>query len=472
MLVLATLSAVAALGLATARSADGPVAASDSQRYAPHTDGLSELLANVDAHPGLRAAAAAAEAAALRVGAVRSPASFNFEVSLQRLAVEPASDPLPPPFDELFEVDERSQSASLSVLMRPFVLGDLRDLLDQRQIDLERAELALREARAGLEARALRAAAGVLLAERGVTLARDGEALAEQGLQATRTRHGVGAASDIELRRAELALADAERGRARAERQLASAEAGLRQLAGEARLQELPALEPVLGPPPELIRAALDVALAEVGARNQARGLLPTAQAGYTWLFDDGDSLTLGLESRTLQPALTYATGSGAGAAGGVGGIGGIGGIPDDVGDLDGAFPTVRGSFTVGISWSFSPQAALEREASERQVEAAIAALAAAHDRATLRLQSDIDALALSRDALYLAELERTIAADEAAAAARRYETGVISPLERDQALLSMASAELAWWSSRVDHFSTVLDTYVAYAIPLSEVLE
>ncbi len=452
---------VLAVGLALAASAQaGGAVGSDL-----HDGDVAALLAGVTEHPGLRAATAAAEAAALRVGAVRSPLTLNLDVNLQRLQVEPASDPLPDPFDDLFAIDEASERATLTAVLRPFVTGDLLDLLDQRRLDLERAELTLRETRANLEAQALRVAAGVLLAERGLALARDGAGLSERALAATRNRHASGAASDLELRRSEIQLADAERGVARAERQLAAAEAGLRQLAGDARLSDVPTLEPVLGAPPDLIRAALDVALAEVAARNQARGLLPTVQAGYTWLGDDGDSLTLGLESRTLQPSISYASGGGAPGAG----ANGPGGIAGD-GALEGITPSVRGSLTVGIAWSVSPQTFLETEASNRQLAAAVAGLAAAHDRAELQRRSDRDAFASASAALDLAELERALAVDDAAAAAARYEAGLIGSLERDQSVLSLAQAELGWWAARVDLLGAVLDTYVAYAIPISEV--
>ncbi len=424
--------------------------------------GLEALLAAVAEHPGLRAAEAAADAAALRATAVRSPASLQLDVQAQRLRVEEPSDPLPPPFDELFAIDDATDRATLTAVLRPFVAGELRDLLDQRLLDLERAELTVRETRATLETQAVRAAAGLLLAERGVSLAGDALALSARALDATRTRHAAGAASDLDLRRSELALADAERGLASAERRRAAAEAGLAQLVGPARLTELPTLEPVLGAPPELIRAALDVALAEVGARNQGRSLLPTVQAGYTWIGDDGDSLTLGMESRSWQPSLSYATGGAGAQAPGV--------APGGGDALDGITPSVRGSLTVGLSWTVSPQLALEREASRRQVDAAVAGLVAAHDRAALQRRGDSDALADARAALVMAALERDLAIEEATTAALRFEAGLIGALERDQATLTLAQAELGWWAARIDALNAVLDTYVRNAIPLSEV--
>lgn len=427
--------------------------------------GLAALLAAVAQHPGLRAADAAADAAALRADAVRSPVSLRLDLESQRLLVEDASDPLPPPFDDLFAIDDATDRLTLSAVLRPFVAGELRDLLDQRLLDLERAELTLRETRATLEAQAVRAAAGTLLAERGVALAADARDLTDRALAATRTRHASGAASDLDLRRAELQLADAERSLARAERQLAAAEAALRQLVGDERISDLPELTPVLGAPPDLVRAALDLALADVGARNQGRALLPTVQAGYTWLGDDGDSVTLGLESRSWQPSLTYATGGG-GAQAGAGAGGMVGGDA-----LEGLTPSVRRSLTVGVSWTISPQVSLERDASRRQLDAAVAALEAAHDRAALQRRADGDALADARAAMVQADLERTLAIEEAAAAALRFDAGLISALERDQAVLALAQAELGWWAARVDALGAVLDTYVAYAIPLSEVL-
>jgi len=420
--------------------------------------GLSSLLAAVEQHPGLRAANAAADAAALRADAVRAPFSLNVEVSLQRLQVEPASDPLPDPFDTLFDIDSATERATISALLRPLLVGDLRDLFDQRQLELERAELTVRETRATLETQALRAAAGLLLAERGEALAGDALALSQAALSAAQLRFERGAASDFDLRRAELQVGDAERGLARAQRQRAAAEAALEQLVGAARLAEIPELEPVLAAPPDLIRAVIDLSLAEIGARNQSRALAPTVQAGYTWIGDDGDTLTLGLESRTLQPSLSYTPNTS--------------GLSNDSDDpLAGTAPTVRGSFNLAIAWSISPQAALGREASTRQVAAAAAALEAAHDRAALQLRAERDALADAERGLALAELERALAIDETAAAAQRYAAGLISALERDQAQLALAQAELGWWSARVELLGAILDTYAAYAIPLSEVV-
>jgi outer membrane protein len=464
--LLRTLALVAALA-AGAASAQGAAEASleglgalDLLRFAQATT----------THPGLRAAAASTEAARLRVAAVHAPITLSVAYEYRRLTIDPATDPLPPPFDELFAVDETSDSLTLSAAFRPFLVGDLRDLGDTRLAELERSELALRETRAGLEAQAVNAAVGVLLGERAVRLAGEGVALARRTAEATELRWQQGSATELERRRAALRVDDAERAQAAALRQVQNADDALTRLVGTARLRAIPDLEPRYDVPPELIRASLDVAMAELALRAQSRALLPTVQAGYTWLFaDDGGSLTLGLESRTLQPSLSYATGGG-GLGGGLGG-GGLGGIGGTGGIPDGAIPTVRGAFSIGVSWTFSPQAALERDAAASTVEAAAGALAAAHDRAQAQRRALESGLAGAEEMLALARLELDLVRDERRAAEARFESGLIGPLELDAARLAEEQAELDLQRASADRLGAVLDFYTTYAIALSEVL-
>lgn len=425
------------------------------------TDGELGAFARMTAiHPGLRAAAASTEAARLRVAAVSSPVTLSVSYEYRRLRVDPATDPLPPPFDDLFAVDETSDSLSLSAGFRPFLVGDLRDLADSRLADLERAELALRETRATLEAQAVNAAVGLLLAERGALLAERSLELARTTETATLRRFEGGAATELERLRATLRVEDAVRARAGALRQIASLEDSLTRLVGGARLAAVPDLDPTFDVPPELIRASLDVALAELSLRAQGRALLPTVQAGYTWLFDDDGSLTLALESRTLQPSLTYAT---PGASGGGLGLGGLAPV--------GATPTVRGSLSIGVTWTISPQAVLERDAAAATLEATAAALAAAHDRAQAQRRALEAALAGADDAVALARLELDLVRDERRAADARFDAGVIGPLELEGAQLLEAQAELDLARALAARLGAVLDFYTFYALPLSEVL-
>jgi hypothetical protein len=85
--------------------------------------------------------AALADAAALRADAVRAPFTLSAQVDLRRLTVDPATDPLPPPFDDLFAVDAATDAVTLQLVLRPFLVGDLADLGDQRGLEVERGAL-------------------------------------------------------------------------------------------------------------------------------------------------------------------------------------------------------------------------------------------------------------------------------------------------------------------------------------------
>jgi len=447
--LLATLLAGAAMGQGAAASVD--VADGDQ---------VAALLAALDGHPALEAVDALARAAALRADAVRAPIALSGQFDLQRLQVEPASDPLPPPFDDLFEVDEASDDLSVRLVLRPFLFGDLADLGDQRRLEAERADLQARETRAGLEAQAVEAALGVWLADLGVSLAEDGLALAELAEAGALRRAEAGGASALEVGRAELARREAAAALRDARRQRDLAVARSASLVGDQRLDGPFALTPVLGTTPDVLRATLDLALADVGMRNAERALLPTLQAGYTWLLEDGGTVTVGLESRTLQPAIGYATGGAGGAGGGL----------QDLAP-EGTSPTVRGVLSVSLSWSFSPQAFLETEAVRQQRTAADAGLAGAVDRANLTQQALEAALLASATGVELAELELDLATLERDAVDARYAAGGASELERLQAHLQWRQAVLGHARARVDALASVLDTYTTYAIPLSEVL-
>jgi len=464
----ATATLAASLALAAWLALAAPALAQGAAHGAPRTPSsatadpaqVAALLAAVADHPALRAVDALADAAALRATAVRAPLSLSAQVDVRRLTIEPASDPLPPPFDELFAIDAASESVSLRLVLRPFLFGDLADLGDQRDLEAERADLQARETRAGLEAQAVQAAMAAWLADLAVRLAEDGLALAELAEAGAVRRAEAGGASPVDVGRAELARREALAAARDARRQRDLAHARAASLAGAARLDGPFELAPVLGMTPDQMRAHLDLALAAIGARNAERGLWPTVQGGYSWLFDDGGSLTLGLESRTLQPALSYASGGTGANAGGLADL-----VPDRVA------PTVRGSLNVSIAWTFSPQAYLETDAVRRQLDAADAGLAAAAGRALLTRQALEASLLTSAARVELATLDLELTTLERDAADARFAAGGASELERLQAHLAWRQALLGHARSRVEHLGTVLDTYTAYAIPLSEVL-
>ena len=176
--------------------------------------------------------------------------------------------------------------------------------------------------------------------------------------------------------------------------------------------------------------------------------------------------MTVGLESRTLQPAVSYASGAGGAAAGGGGAGGGLDGLAPE-----GTAPTVRGVFAVSVAWSFSPQAYLETDALRLQRTAADAGLAAAIDRGNLTQQALEATVLTSAARIELAAFELELATLERDAAAARYAAGAASELERLQAHLQWRGAVLGHARARSERLSAVLDTYTAYAVPLSEVM-
>jgi hypothetical protein len=131
----------------------------------------------------------------------------------------------------------------------------------------------------------------------------------------------------------------------------------------------------------------------------------------------------------------------------------------------------VRGALNVGVAWTLSPQSALEAEAVRRQLDAAVAGLASAHDRARLGQRALQATLAAANDREALARLDLALRTLERDAADARFAAGAIGELERLQAHLGWRRAAFALATARVEALNAVLDTYRTYAQPLSEVL-
>lgn len=412
---------------------------------------LQALLAALNQHPALRSVALLAEAATRRTEAVRAPLEVSGQLEWQRRSVLQEGRTLSDAEMTRIGIDPTSNRFNGRLVMRPFLFGDLADLYDQRAIDAERAALQARETRASLEAQAVQAALGVWLSEFAVSLAEEALQLAELAEAATRQRATVGGASSLEVGRAELSRREAEANLRDARRNLELARARSDLLTPGARLDGPFELLPVIGTAPEVIRAGFDTALAEVAERNARRALFPTVQANVSWLYPAGNSLTLALESRTLQPALIYDSGSGSGSG-------------------DGSGPTVR-NVGIAISWTLALQATNEGNALLAQGEAVRSNLEGVLDRADLNEWSLTSALESANLRLELAALALTLAGLERDAADARFASGSISELERLQSHLQWRNALLGHARARLDQTSAILDTYIAYAIPLSEVL-
>ncbi len=401
---------------------------------------LAALPSAVDGHPGLLAAQASLAVAQLNRLGVDAPISLSADYSYSGFGYEDPGTPPPP---------GSSQQASVSATVRPFLFGDIRDLADQRDLDVLRAELALREARANLETQAIEAAVGLLLAQASLELADAGMALASASLAATQTRFDLGAAAQHDVDHAVQTRAVAEVGVLDARGDLALAEASLTALVGEVRLDDVPEIGPVQGTLPAVERSRYDVALAALALRNAERSLIPTIQATYTWNVDEDNTLSLSLESRTLQPTLSYrfsSTGSSAG-------------------------PQLQTSFSIGLGVTLGPELFTTLDAVRIQLQAAQGALLAAIERAALTDLSLQNSLEAAQRQLGLAQANRALEAQALEDSRTRVALGLASDLETDRAEFSLKQADLELFSAQFDVLRRTLDSHRSYAIPLSEVL-
>ena len=401
---------------------------------------LARLVSAVDGHPALAAARASLVAAQRRLQGVSDPISLSASYGYSGFLYEEPDPTLPP-----IELADGQQQISVDATLRPFLFGDLLDLADQRQVEVLRAALALREARANLESQAVEAATTLFLAQAGVELARSGVDLAADALSASGVRFERGAATAGELERARLSLAQAESRLRGAENDLHLAELSLELLVGPARLSDIPELEPVSGVPPDVERSRL---------RNAERGLIPTVQASYAWNLDVDNSLSISLESRTLQPTLGFQHSS----------LGGVGPTPSPG-------PALDATFSIGVGLTIGPELFRNLDATRDQRSAAEARLRADVERLPITELTLQNGLAAAERQLALAGRERDLAEADLSDVRARVDLGLATDLEAAQAGFSLSQAELALLSARLERLSRILDWYTSYAIPLSEVL-
>ena len=408
-------------------------------------------------HPALRAARASLEAARGLLDAARGPVSLNVSGGVSTFDRDAVA--FLPEIPGVLEFPDTRGRLSTDVTFRPLIFGDVADLVSQREGAFEDALLDYRATLTGLEAQALEAALGVGLAEESLELARRSAEFAENAAAATRRGLERGATTERALRDALATLQEAEDFKARAEAELSLARLTLTSLVGEtyaaagsapdpADLADLPLVD---GVPLEVRRAGLALGLAEVGSRSASRELYPTVQAGYTRNLDARSSLSLSLDSRTLQPSVGYDY--------------------DDPGR--GLLQnTVRGSFQVGFSLDLSPGAYEAADAAQARVEAARAGLQAAQERAALLREELENASSQARRALALTELRFRNAQQTFEEARMREELGLSTSLETLEALVALLEADVALRSARQGVLTSTLDVYEFYALPVSEVLE
>ena len=412
-------------------------------------EGLQTFLTPVKSYPSVQAAAAAFSAAQAQLDGAYDPVAVSLSAGFSAFDNDDIDvDPDTPGTQGL---PGTGGQFSTEVALRPFAFGDIKDLVDRRQVNVQQALLDYRNTLTSLEVQALEAALGVRLAENSLELAREGAALAETSLETTRLRLERGAATERDLRDAEANLQEAQNFAQRAESQLELARLRLRDLVGEVEAPELPELPLVDGTPLSVVQAQLSVALAEIGPRSATREVIPVVQAGYTFNMDDSNSLGVSVESRTLQPTVSY-----------------------EYQDPERTFPQTaqNGSFQAGISLNFSPSAFKAIEAAEDQLVAAQSSLNAAQNSATIQRQSLETELELAQRDLALEELQFRNAQADFEEAQRREELGLSTSVETQAQLLDLLEEDQELRAARQDVLNRTLDFYELYAIPVSEVIE
>lgn len=404
----------------------------------------------LDNHPSIVQSRLGLEAAQAQLRAIQSPISLNTQGGFSFFQNQPpASGAIcsqNPPACASLPSDGRQIQVGLS--FTPFAFGDIADAVNRAQLGVEQAALGLRNARAQLEATAVEGALRVRLARSGLELARVGQKLAQASLEATRIRAQRDAASAGEVRQAEAQVRSAAIQVSDAERSLAFARQGLTDLIGNADGVAPTLIVPQPQVSPQVKQAEFGASNARVQYDGAVRGVLPVLNASYTRNTSPNDSLSASINSRTLQPSISYSNTS-----------------------QTRTEPTVRqdGIFTIGFSANI-PLGVLDAlEAAQKQVDAANQAVEAA--RRNAKTQED-----LLRNQLQTAELNlasaiqgRSDAEKSLNEAKERERLGLTSPLSTLQAELGLAQAQLTLEQAQLSRASRILDLYRFYALPVSE---
>ncbi len=407
---------------------------------------LGPLLAPLGRHPAVRAALAAVRSARAQLGAAYDPVSLSATGGYSASDVSQIdTDPTTPGVQG---IQASGGSVSADLTLRPFVFGDVADQADQSRIKLHQAQLDLVDTVTGLQVQTVKAALGVRLAQDSLEVAREGERLARTALEATRTRYDKGGATVREVRDAEAGLAEAQGYVADAQGGLDLARLSLATLVGDVNVPELGGLDVPLpdGVALSVQRSRLSEQLANVGVRNARRSVYPVVQAGYTWNLDDQNSLGVSIESRTLQPKVSY-----------------------DFQDPGRSFPQdqIHGTFQVGVSASISPGVFQGLEATDAQLQAAKEGVDASVQAATVQKAQLDNALASARRALELARLKAKNARSTLEEAQKREGLGLDIPLATQRAALDLTQRTMDLSSARQNVLDAVLAYYGFFAQPL-----
>jgi outer membrane protein len=437
--------------------------AGEAPVLSPSSQNLATFLEAVKTNPAMLANQNLVEVAQAQLAAVYSPVSATVQGSYTTGSY---SFPDDVPQEVRDNIPTQTGSFSVGATLRPFVFGDLADLAEQRRIAVEQAKLTYQQTLADLEAQAIEAAANLQLAQLSLGLAQTGQDVAEAALESTQIRFERGAASEAEVRAAQERVNSADNQLQNAEAGVALAQQGLNLLVGDATLETLPTLAPAQGTPPDVRQAEFNVALATIGIGSSNRAFVPTVQASLAIPLDDSKSeVNFSLESRTLQPTVTYKYDNPKQTVGQGVPVPRVEGFPD-LGVDD-----VNYAFSVGVSATISAEQFNNVDAANKQLAAAQAGLTGAQDRAALTALTLSNSYQTAVRGLQLAQLTLSNAESTLTETKAREEAGLTIGLEVDQATLLVGQAELGVVSAEIETLKAILSTYKTYALPVSETL-
>ncbi len=415
----------------------------------PSESSLLIFLEAVKDHPGVRAARASLNATELNLHQAFDPVVLEGSATYGRLFIDGSH----PNADNL---EENAAQFSASLSFRPFPYGDIGDLVSQRKLDMEKARLNYRETLTNLEVQALEAASGLRLAQEALVLAQEGFDLSETALKSTQIRFDKGAANQRELRESEKGLVEAQKFLDDAKANLALAIFSLKSLVGEVDIPDLPEFSEPIGEPLEVLRAQINIELANISVGSAQRDIYPTLRASYDLGVSDSTTLSTSIETRTLQPKLGIlydGTGQGGTESGFRQGVG------------------IDSQFSIGVSMNISPGTFDNLSFANEQRQATKEALTAATISAEIQHATLVRDLEQAERQLRLAEVEFDHSQKVLAETQIRQEAGLSIPLETQQVAVELTEDSLDLQSAKQERLSKQLAFYNFYAIPPSEVL-
>ncbi len=438
-----------------------------AQNHIQNNAQLASFLDYVKQNPNLAGVAAARDIAQAQVDMVLDPVALEItggyarnDVDVSFVATGQTQNQTEP--TNLDNTIVGTTQASVGLSFRPFAFGDIADELARQNINLSQSNMTYRSTLAALEIGAIEAARNLEIAKQALTLAEEGLSLALDGLNITETQFERGAATDASLRNANLRVLEAEDQTQAAKDGIVLATAALAQLISTdpnsidlPRVSiPLPVYDVVGEKNPNIVQAGFNLRQVEILKDTFERNLYPVAQLSYNSYLNDESNLSFSIETRTLQPKISYSYQA-----------------SDQALPSSGATVSNNNDLIVGLSMNISPAAIRNLEIADTQLEAAKAGIEAAEQQAELerlQLQQNINQAIRS-----LKTKEQALANAEAdfEAVQQRIELGLAPLFEKQQSFVALSQAKLAVEQAEFSILSAVLASYSQYGVPISEVL-